>query len=382
MSDETPAGDAAVQPSPPLLERKPAAAEAPIAAADAPASLSRYLLYTLSLPERTVRSTIAMAAGAATHAAEFLVPRAFQDSKTYSVVVRNSLKFLTKDVGGVARQGTDENPTADDFLARKTVGNFVDLAGMATLHVSPLWILAIVSDVAYGSTTYVRELAAELKQQGLIDDASTIHHVDDVLEAVRRASGEAAGLFDTPPLSLEQLKASLDETRKAVQSADYLGVLPESEVKRYWQEMKEISTRDGVSLLGVSGALSLHALGKVTTVARGTFAGVQVAGSLVNRHVIEHYTSALAALKERGLYASLRETAEPYLEAVWNNFSGNKTTLTEDVVTGRALTRWMGKIAGWFGRKPTPQMPPASSTDGGETLPSAAAGRISESPRE
>ena len=221
--------------------------------------------------------------------------------------------------------------------SRKTVGNFVDLAGIATLHVSPLWILAIVSDVAYGSTTYVRELAAELKQQGLIDDASTIHHVDDVLKAVQRASGQAAGLFDTPPLSLDQLKSSLNETRQAMQSADYKSILPESELKRYWQEMQEISKREGVSLLGVSGAASLYALDKFTNVARGTFTGVQVAGSLVNRNVIGHYTAALATLKERGIYASLRETAGPYIEAVWSNFAGDKSTLTEDVVTGRAI---------------------------------------------
>ena len=90
MSNEQHAGET------PLAERTPSAALAPSA-------LSRYLLYTLSLPERTVRSTIALAAGAATHTAEFLVPRAFQDSKTYSVVVRNSLNFLTQQVGGVAR---------------------------------------------------------------------------------------------------------------------------------------------------------------------------------------------------------------------------------------------------------------------------------------
>ena len=62
--------------------------------------LARYLIYTLSVPERAVRSTVALAGGAAREAATFLVPRAFQSSKTYEIVVTNSLKFLTEQVGG------------------------------------------------------------------------------------------------------------------------------------------------------------------------------------------------------------------------------------------------------------------------------------------
>ena len=37
-----------------------------------------------------------------------------------------------------------QNPI-DNFVARKTVGNFIELAGLATLHLSPLTLLAVVS---------------------------------------------------------------------------------------------------------------------------------------------------------------------------------------------------------------------------------------------
>ena len=145
-----------------------------------------------------MRSTIGLAAGAAKETAEFLVPQAFQDSKTYEIVVRNSLRFLTQDVGGAANE-TEDATEVEDYLARKAVGNFVDLAGLATLHLSPLWLLAIVSDIAYGSKSYVLELADELKKKGLIDESSTIHNVDDVLEAIQNASGKAANTFDMSP---------------------------------------------------------------------------------------------------------------------------------------------------------------------------------------
>jgi len=200
------------------LEQAPNFAEA--AGTRSGFALGRYLLYTMTLPERSLRSAIGLAGGVAKETAEWLVPQAFQSSKTYEIVVRNSLRFLTEDIAGVAGQA-EEPATADDYLARKAVGNFVDLAGLATLHVSPLWLLAIASDVAYGSRAYVLELAEELKREGIIDETSTIHHVDDVLAAVQQTSGEAAGLFDTPPLSVEQMQQTLDQTRAAASSADF-----------------------------------------------------------------------------------------------------------------------------------------------------------------
>jgi len=153
------------------------------------ASIGRYLLYSLSLPERAVRGSVGLAAGAVKETAGMLVPRAFQSSKTYQIVVVNSLKFLTRDIAGIKESDEEGNQGVEGYLARKTIGNFIDLAGLATLHVSPLWLLAIVSDLAYGTKTYVRELGAELKKQGLIDKNSTINHVEDILNAVQGATG-------------------------------------------------------------------------------------------------------------------------------------------------------------------------------------------------
>jgi hypothetical protein len=321
-------------------------ANANSAATDGGANLSRFLLYTVSLPERVVRSTVGVAAGAAREAAGVLVPQAFQSSKTYELVVVNSMRFLTEDVGGVQRQNAiEQHGASDDFLARKAVGNFVDLAGMATLHVSPIWVFAIVSDLAYGSKTYLRELAAELHQQGLIAEVSTIDRVDDLLEAVRSASSETASLFDTPPLSVDQLKATLDRTRAAVTSADYSAVLPEAELNAYWNEMRSIAGREGVSLLGVSGALTMHTLTKLGTVTQGALTGVQVAGGLMNRHVVQHYTDALVTLRQKGFYPLLRESSAPYIQAVWRNFGSERETWTSALVSGRLFYRvWVALV--------------------------------------
>lgn len=327
--------------------------------------LTRYLLYTLSLPERAARSTIALASGAAREASEFLVPRGFQSSKTYEIVVRNSLRFLTEDVGKTKAADAEEtDKPADDYLARKAVGNFVDLAGLSMMHLSPMWMLAIISDVAYGSKIYARELATELKMQGLIDEHSTIERIDDVLEAVRHTSGHAAGLIDAPPLSVEELKKSLAETREAIAAADFSAVLPEAELRNYWNEMREIAGREQVSLLNVSTAVTMHSVNKMRSVAEGTLTGVTVAGILFNDVVIGHYSEALTMLKRDGFYATVHQCYAPYIDAVWTNFSADETTITEGVLDGSLVQRAYRTMSGWW-RKPPPAV--------GESLPAAPA---------
>ena len=295
------------------------------------AGLSRFLLYTLSLPERVVRSTVGVTAGAAREAAHALVPQAFQSSKVYELVIASSLNFLTEDIGGVEQQARPgEAPSVDNFLARKAVGNFVDLAGLATLHLSPIWVFAVVSDVAYGSKVYLNELAAELRQRGLIRPDSTINRVEDLFDAIRSATGETATMIATPPLSLAELKSSVEK----IKTADLTALLPQQELAEQWNEMRAIAARENVSLLGVSGALTMNMLQKVGAVANGTLTGVQVAGGLFNRKVLGHYAAGLRAVREQGFYPLVRETSAPYRQAVWTNFATARSTWTSQLVSG------------------------------------------------
>ena len=335
--------------------------------------LSRFLLYTVSLPERVVRSTVGVTAGAAREAAHALVPQAFQSSKTYELVVANSLKFLVENVGGVESQAAKaDGGQIDHFLARKAVGNFVDLAGVATLHLSPIWVFAVVSDVAYGSKAYLRELAVELHERGLIKETSTIDRVDDLLEAIQRTTAETASLIATPPLSVEQLKLTLERTRSAIAAADYKAVLSEADLNAHWHAMRAISTKEGVSLLGVSGALTLHMLGKVEAVAQGTMVGVEVAGGLLNRNILSHYVDGLRTIHQQGFYHVVRTSATPYTEAVWRNFASQHETLTSQIVSGRLFGKLWKSVRPWFSHHSNP----ALSKSRPHALPEADDGKL------
>ena len=236
------------------------------------ASVRKFLLYTLShsgadAAERGGRgggrgAGVGLAAGAAGVPGLDHVPRDGPPDARSAVPRRGRRKVRARDRGG-------PQPQVENFVARKAVGNFVEMAGMATLHVSPLTLLAIVSDVAYGSQAYLKELADELKKQGVIDEQSTIHHVDDLLAAVADASKTTAQAFDTPPISVEGLKQTIDETRAAIAGIDPTKVIPQAEMQKLWDEMHALATQEGVGILEISGAATLRMLEKAGTLSRG-----------------------------------------------------------------------------------------------------------------
>ena len=107
-----------------------------------------FLLYGLSLPERTLRSAAGVVSGSMRESASLLVPAAFQNSRCYTTMVRQMLDFLAEDVGGVERaEEAGGPPKVENYVARKAVGNFIELSSLATFHLSPFLLLAIVSDV-------------------------------------------------------------------------------------------------------------------------------------------------------------------------------------------------------------------------------------------
>jgi len=318
-------------------------------------SVTKYLQYTLSLPERAIRSTAAVFGGIAEQSASLLVPTAFQDSKTYKTFVKQMLDMVVHDIGGTKRDDAnvktdgEKEAEVEGYVAKKTVSTFVDLAGMATLHVSPMTILAVLSDVAYGSNVYLKELAEELKREGVIDRDSTIDHAADLLAAVGAASGKAADRFDRPPLSLEGLQETIEETQSSVGTLDPTKVIPQAEIKRMWTEMQDMAQQQDVDLIDVSSAMTMYTLNQVATVSKGALTTIRVTGELLDKHLFEHYWQGLHRIHDTGIWETFASSSQPWIEAVWLNFSTDKETITEDVVSGRLLYRTWSGFCNWLG---------------------------------
>ena len=325
------------------------------------------MVYGLTLPERTVRSVAALISGAAGESVALIVPRSFQDSKSYRVFVQQMLDMVSHDVGGVKKETpeTDEAnqaAAAENYVAKKTVGTFIDLAGMSMMHVSPLTVLAIVSDVAHGSTYYLNELATELKSQGVINEDSTIGSTADLLASIGDASASTADQFDTPPIDLKGLADTIRQTQEQLSGIDPTKLIPQSEIKSLWADMSELATKEHVSLFQLSSAVTMYSLKQVSTATQGTLATIRVTGNVLDEHFFDHYRTAIGTIADEGIYSVLSKTSQPYLDAVWFNFSSDRSTITEDLISGKLFNQAIDSITGWFsdGSEKDEPEPPAS----------------------
>ncbi|MFN3191670.1 MAG: hypothetical protein ACE361_14260 [Aureliella sp.] len=318
---------------------------------EASSSLLKIFNYSASLPERTLRSATALAGGFVNETANWLIPSAFRNSKSYSIFVQQMLDFVVSDVGGVKRlragaSSGSPDPKEEIDLARKTVGNLLDMTAFATFHLSPITVLAIFSDVAYGSKTYLDQLSSRLKEQGIISEETTIDGAADLVEALENASGHAVSMFDQPPISIAGLKKTLTETQHAVASIDATKLIPASEIDQLWQQMELAAEDQNASIWDVSATMSMVALKNIESAGRGAIVGLEIAGDMFSEHIVSHYWDGLREIEKEGLLPTLSEASQPYLEAVWSNFSINQKTWTEQLLSGEFL-RWGWSRLSW-----------------------------------
>lgn len=310
------------------------------------------LLYGLSLPERTARSASAVVGGLVNETAARLIPAAFRTSRSYTVFIQQALDMMVHDVGGVKNAAAEE-VSEEGKLAQKAVGGLLDVAGTATLHLSPMTVLAVFNDLAYGSSHYLKLLSEELKREGIIDKESSIDKVSDLVDVLQAASGKAADAMDTPPISVSGLTYTISQLSEELRKADPTKLIPQGEVQRLWGEMEGAAKEANVGLWDVSTTMTMFAMNRVSLTTRGALSSVNIAGNLFDQHIIRHYSDALDDIGERGLYATLSDASTPYLEAVWDNFADGRETWTEELLTGRMIGKGWRSVRGWFSSSET-----------------------------
>jgi len=140
--------------------------------------------YLLSVPERLVRSVLGLGAGVAREVGEVALPDGIRHSQLYQNLVDATLRYLIEQVGGVEGVYSTETTLPDDFLARRTAGNVVELLGVVAFRASPVWILAALADLCGLGRQLIPEMADELKAQGLLEKETRFTGVDQMLDGL------------------------------------------------------------------------------------------------------------------------------------------------------------------------------------------------------
>src|SRR6187200_2953212 len=161
--------------------------------------------YLLSLPERLLRSALGLGAGVAREVGEVALPDGVRRSRLYQNLVDATLRFLIEQVGGAEGVYTDEPALPENFLARRTAGNVVEMLGIVAFRASPVWVLAALADVCGMGRQVIPEIADSLKAQDLLEKDTEFRSVDDMLDGLERMATRMAGTINTPPLDVPAL---------------------------------------------------------------------------------------------------------------------------------------------------------------------------------
>jgi phage pi2 protein 07 len=270
------------------------------------------------------------------------------------------LDFVGRDLAGAWRAEAVENSTSAGpseleiqeeqweqlFLARKTVGSLLDMTALATFHVSPLTVLAVYSEVAYGSRTIIQLLGVRLKEQGIIPAKTIVDDTTSLLAALEKAAGIAAKMFDQPPLSIQGLRKTIDETKSTVSQVQRERLLSYSEIDQLWRQM-ELAARDqNASIWDVSATISILALNNIQAIDEGGLVSLEISGNVYQEQIIDHYWEGLRAIERHGLLPTLSRSSRPYVEAVWTNYALDRKTWTEQLISGD-LIKWGWSQLSW-----------------------------------
>lgn len=323
--------------------------------------------YTASLPERVVRSLAAAVGGVSKLATDYLVPAPLRNTNTYRVLVGNTQRFVIEQVAEVegvyAKEGAGALP--DNYVPRKIAGNVLEAVGLFSMHLSPLWVFAIATDVAGGSKEYLRRLVAELKAAKVLSSDATIGTVDQLLDAVGQAGNESATVFDAPPVNVAEIRQLRDRL-----TAGYTKVFSSAgnmvpRMDAIWSNLESLARRDNVAIEAIVGLMTIDlgkAAGKTIDAA---FAVGSATTDVLAETIFRSYGETLARINSLGAMACLEEATKPFLGAIVDQWSARRETLTQRLI--RRIRRWCG--GGDGEPKPAAEAAPQVERHGPEAPP-------------
>ena len=292
--------------------------------------------YLLSLPERLLRSVLGLGAGVAREFGEVALPDAIRHSQLYQNLVDATLRYLIEQVGGVEGVYRAESNLPDDFLARRTAGNAIELLGIVAFRASPVWILAALADVCGLGRQLIPEIAEALKAEGLLEKDVQVTSVDQMLDGLERTSSQLAATMNTPPLDVAGLRREWEAIREQMGHLRRPDLPSGDTISSLWAQLKTESERQDRSVFETSSVMALSAARALPEGVRWISASARVGatrtGQIFAAALLDHYRQTLSEIRQVGYVGYARRQLRPYIRACVNQFSPERSTATQRVV--------------------------------------------------
>ena len=289
--------------------------------------------YLLSVPERVIRSALALGAGLLREVSEVVLPRSVRRSQLYKNLVEVTLRYMIEHVGGAKGVFPPEQATPEDFLVRRGAGHAIELLGIVAFRVSPVWVLAALADVSGFGRRLIPEITEALKAEGLLEKDTHFESVDQLLNGLERTSSRLAETINSPPLDIEGLRTEFAAIREHARSLKPSDLPSPQVVRKQWEQLTHESARQGRSVFEISSILAISAVRTLPGKARWLSASARVGSThltkVVSTAMLDHYTETLNELREVGYLAYAKRQLSPYIRACVDQFSPYKRTLTQ-----------------------------------------------------
>lgn len=292
--------------------------------------------YLLSVPERLVRSVLGLGAGVAREMGEVVLPDGIRRSQLYQNLVDATLRYLIEQVGGVEGVYTADGALPDDFLARRTAGNAVEVLGIVAFRASPVWILAALADLCGMGRHLIPEIADALKAQGLLETEAEFTSVDQLLDGLERTSSRLAGTINAPPLDVAGLRTEWEALREEARGLQASSLPSRDTISHIWNQLKIESARQDTSVFETSSVMAISAARAlpdgVRWLSASALVGATRTGQIFAAALIDHYRQTLTEIREVGYLAYVNLQFRPYVRAAVDQFSPKRRTVTERLI--------------------------------------------------
>jgi hypothetical protein len=289
--------------------------------------------YLLSFPERVARAALGLGAGVAREVGVVALPESVRRSQLYTNMVDATLRFLTEQVGGAERPTDATAALPENFLARRTAGNAVEVLGIVAFRASPVWVLAALADLSGMGRHLMPEISAALKEQGLLDRDTEFTSVDEMLDGLEKTSSRLAATINTPPLDVPSLRQELATIRNDARALQPSSLPSRETITAVWDQLKEESARQNTTIFQTSSMMAIDAVRALPEGARWLSASARVGatrtGQIVASALLDHYTSTLTEIRRVGYLTYASTQLSPYVHAAARQFSPQHRTLTE-----------------------------------------------------
>ena len=275
----------------------------------------------------------ALASGLVHEVGEVTIPLAIRRGRLYQNLVEATLRFLIEQVGQVEGVFPGEEKLSEDFLARRTAGNGIELIGILAFRASPVWVLAALADASGAGRHLIREITGSLKDAGLLERETEFTTVDQMLDGLEASAGRLASTINTPPLDVASLREEWQSVRRDLSRIPPKNLPKLENIRSVWMGLQKEAARQNRSVFELSSVMAMSALSSVPKKAQWLSTSARLAagktGTVMLNVLLDHYQTTLKQIHERGYLKYAVQQYRPYLRGAVLQFSPRRRTLTE-----------------------------------------------------